>query len=121
MARERMSREELAHRTMLRTIGGLLETNPAFRRFLWTILRDLRIFASVYSRGSNVDTAYLVGRRDAGLEVIHLLKEVRPDILGLLEREGLLLDQDAKPLNPEDTDEDLPNPTDDERDPDLEP
>lgn len=118
---QRISREDLTRRTMMKNIASLLDNNPSFRRFLWTYLRDLGIFASVYSRGSAVDTTYLVGRRDAGLELIHMLKHIRPDVLGLLEREGSLMETDSKPPQQEDTDADLSNPIPDFDPDDLEP
>jgi len=117
---ERMTRQQLALNVQRRNLQTLLD-NPAFRKFCWTILTEARIFYPTYSQGSPYDTSFNEGRRALGLEVLHMLKHVRPDILGLLEREGNLLAQEieaAKPPESEDDDETpstLPDADDDER------
>jgi hypothetical protein len=116
---ERITNRELQRRLMLKGIEGLLESNSAFRKFLWTLFTDAGIFYPTYSRTSPHDTAYMEGRRSLGLEVLHILKAVRPDILGLLEREGNLFEEAARPLKSEDDLENLSNPDPDDGDPDL--
>lgn len=86
---------------MQRGLKELLANNTAFRIFLWTIFDDAGIFYPTYSHGSPYDTAFREGRRAMGLEVLHLLKHVRPDILGLIEREGNLLHQEIAAAKPQ--------------------
>lgn len=115
----RLTNEDLQRRLLLKGLETLLAESPVFRKFLWTILRDLGTFTSSYSRGSAVDTTYQVGRRDAGLEIVHFLKHVRTDVLGLLEREGNLMSEVSAPTPKPGDDNEPENPTnddDDERD-----
>lgn len=107
----RLTNAEIQRRLMLKGIASLLDESAAFRKFLWTLLKDASIFYPTYSRASPYDTSYHEGRRSLGLEVLHLLKDIRPDILGLLEHEGNLFEQAAKP--PETEDEYAPEPDDD--------
>lgn len=98
----RMTNRELQRALMLKGVEALLDQNSAFRKFVWTIMVEAGIFVPTYSRVSPHDTSHNEGRRALGLEVLHMLKNIRPDILGLLEREGNLFEQAAKPPESED-------------------
>lgn len=89
---KRMTSRELTLSVLKKNLGTLLETSPPFRQFVWTLLTDAGIFTPSHSRTSPYDTAYWEGRRSLGLEVLHMLKNVRQDILGLLERDGNYLE-----------------------------
>lgn len=110
----RMTNQEMALRTMRQNLGTLLDTSPAYRQFLWTLFVEAGIFYPTYSRRSPHDTSYNEGRRSVGLEMLHLLKAVRPDILSIIEREGNLLD--AAPPKPREDPNELPPDADDEFD-----
>src|SRR5688500_11688250 len=112
----RLNNEDLQRRLMLKGVEALLSESPAFSKFLWTWLRDLGIFIPANPRGTAHDLAYEAGRRSAWLEVLHMLKDVRPDILGLLEREGNLLS--AAIPHPREDHADLQHPDPDDFDPD---
>lgn len=116
----RLNNSDLQQRLMLKGVEALLNESPAFRKFLWTWMRDLGIFIPQNPRGTAHDLAYEVGRRAAGLEVLHMLKDVRPDIIGLLDREGNLMEEAAKP-QPREDHADLQDPDPYDFDPDLEP
>lgn len=89
--RKRLTAHDLALRVQRRGLDDLLDRSQPFKRFCWTILIEAGIFAPTYRQGSPHDTSYWEGRRALGLEVLHILKAVRPDILALLEAEGSLL------------------------------
>lgn len=91
-----LPRQEL----MRRGLAELIEANQAFRIFLWTMFNDAGIFYPTYSHGSPYDTSFNEGRRAMGLEVLHMLKHVRPDILGIVEREGNLLHREIAAAKP---------------------
>lgn len=113
---ERPTRQQLTLQVQARNLKTLLETSGPFRKFIWTILNEASIFYPTYSRSSSHDTSFNEGRRAVGLEVLHMLKHVRPDILALLEAEGNLLAKDieaAKPLDESEDDSELPNDADD--------
>lgn len=111
---KRLSRQELSMRLQNRNLKTLLEENPAFRRFVWTILKDAGIFYPTYSPRSPYDTAFAEGRRAMGLEVMHMLKHIRPDVLAIVEAEGNLLDAELQTTQPLDEAEDDLPPTADE-------
>lgn len=118
--RERPTRQQLSIMLQNRGLKELLDSSGPFRKFIFTLFTDASIFYPT-SRRSPYDTAYWEGRRALGLEVLHLLKHVRPDILSLIEREGNLLERDlqaAETPNPEDPDE---TPLPDEPDVDGDP
>ena len=92
MARERPTRQQLSLMVHHRGLKALLEEQPAFRKFIFTLFTDAGIFVPTYSHSSPYDTAFNAGRQSMGLEVLHMLKHVRPDILGLIEKEGNLLE-----------------------------
>lgn len=114
----RLSNAEIQARMQHKALGELLDNSQAFRKFLWTWMRDLGIFLPGYSRGSATDMAYEAGRRAAGLEVLHMLKSIRMDILAIIEREGTLL-EDAAIKPSEDPYENLQDPNADVGDPGL--
>lgn len=114
----RLTNAELSRQIMTRGLKDLLATNKAFRMFCLTLFNDAGIFIPTYSHGSPYDTAYREGRRAMGLEVLHLLKNVQPDILSIIEREGNLLAA-AKTPESEDDHANLPNPVSNDGDPDL--
>lgn len=93
---DRPTRSDLTMMVQHRGLKSLLTENRAFRRFLWTLFVDAGIFYPSYSRRSPYDTAYSEGRRAMGLEVLHMLKNIEPRILAVLEAEGNLLDQERK-------------------------
>lgn len=92
--RERPTRQQLSKMLLDKGLKDLLDNSGPFRKFLWTLFVDASIFYPTYSRRSPYDTSWNEGRRALGLEVLHRLKSVRPDILGLIEREGNLLERD---------------------------
>lgn len=96
MARERPTRQQLSLMVQQKGLKALIEEQPAFRKFIFTLFTDAGIFVPTYSHRSPYDTAYNAGRQSMGLEVLHLLKHVRPDILSIIEREGNLLDVEVK-------------------------
>lgn len=98
MSRERPTRQQLSLGVQRKGLESLLNESKAFRVFLFELFTDASIFYPTYSRGSPHDTSYAEGRRALGLEVLHKLKYVRPDILGLIEREGNLLSQQIEAL-----------------------
>jgi hypothetical protein len=102
-----------------RNLKNLLETSGPFRKFIWTILNEAAIFYPTYSRRSPHDTSHAEGRRALGLEVLHMLKHVRPDILSLIEREGNLLEREieAAAISASE-DEYAPQPVPDDDEPD---
>lgn len=110
----KMTRQELTLMVQKKGLESLLNESKAFRKFIFTLFAETNIFYPTYSRASSLDTAYQEGRRSVGLEVLHMLKGVRPDILGLIEAEGNLLAEDIAAVTPtdEDADADLPNPID---------
>lgn len=89
-------------------LKNLLETSQPFRQFVWTIFTEARIFAPTYSRGSPHETSYQEGRRALGLEVLHILKSSRPDILALIEGEGNLTADELEGPNAAQSPEDDP-------------
>lgn len=114
-----MTSADLTRQVQQRNLKTLLETSAPFRKFCWTILNEAHIFYPTYSRVSPHDTSHNEGRRALGLEVLHILKNAYPGVLGLLEREGNLLSetQPKPPNESEDEDEEphLPDVDDDER------
>lgn len=91
--RKRLSKADITDMVMKKNLEKLLVENQTFRQFCWTLLVQASIFAPTHSPGSPYDTSYNEGRRSLGLEVLHLLRAIRPDVLTLLEREGSLLDE----------------------------
>ncbi len=89
----RMTSHEMALRVHRRGLEQLLRDHPAFRRFLFDLFVEAGLFYPAYQRGDPGHTSYLAGRTSLGLEVLHMLKAVRPDILSLIEAEGNLLEQ----------------------------
>jgi len=119
VSRDRPTADELSRRVQQRNLGNLLDSSKPFRKFIWTLFVDAGIFYPTYSPRSPYDTAYREGRRAMGLEVLHMLKTVRPDVLSIVEREGNLLEQEitaAKPTS-EDRNANLQDDADDEFDP----
>lgn len=116
---ERPSRETLTLMVQHRGLKSLIAENRAFRRFLWTLFVDAGIFYPSYSRRSPYDTAYQEGRRAMGLEVLHMLKNLEPRILSVLEAEGNLLAQElkmaGKPSPTEELDHELSQHDDEDR------
>lgn len=108
----RMTNGDLKLAVMNRNLKTLLESSQAFRQFVFALFTDARIFMPTHSRASPYDTAYYEGRRSLGLEVLHRLKHVRPDILSLIEREGNLLEQETSAAQPQGATDELPDPTD---------
>lgn len=88
--RQTLTAQEIQLRLFRRGLKELLDNNQTFRRFVWTIMSDAGIFHPTH-RGSPYDTSYAEGRRALGLEVLHLLKSARLDILAVVESEGDLL------------------------------
>ena len=116
MARERPTRQQLSLMVQQKGLKTLIDEQPAFRKFIWTVFTEAGIFVPTYSRGSPHDTSYNEGRRALGLEVLHMLKHVQPDILAIVEREGNLLASDVQAAAPqnESEDYDAPLPYDDQ-------
>lgn len=111
----KMTRQELTLMVQRKGLESLLNDSKAFRKFVFTLFEETHIFYPTYSHSSPYDTAFHEGRRAVGLEVLHMLKHVRPDILGLIEAEGNLLANEIAAVTPidEDANENLPDPTDD--------
>jgi hypothetical protein len=87
--RRRLSNAELALKRESAELDALLN-DQRFVRFTYWLFREAGIF--VPTHGANpYDTSYREGRRALGLEVLHRLKHIRPDILALTESAGNLL------------------------------
>lgn len=93
----RLTNQDLQIRLQNKGLGALLDTSGPFRKFVFTLFTEAGLYVPTYQRGSSHGTAYLEGRRSLGLEVLHMLKHVRPDILSVIEREGNLLAIEAAP------------------------
>ena len=107
--RRRLTSHDLRLKVRNAGLATLLDTSQPFRQFVWTILIEAGIFAPTHRQGQPDTSAYMEGRRALGLEVLHMLRAIRPDVLALLEREGSLLEKQAQPQSPGDDDE---RPTD---------
>lgn len=89
---------DLKAQAYARDLKNLLGSSPTFRRFILTLLNDAGIYMPTYRQGSPAaasDHVYQEGRRSLGLEVLHELKGVRPDLLAILEAEGELIVADV--------------------------
>jgi len=111
--RPKITMHELRQRTFRADLKNLLQTSAAFRRFVWTILSEARIFYPA-TAGTSHETTINVGRQSLGLEVLHMLKHAEPSVLAILEQEGDLLAEDVKRAavapHPGETDDDREHP-----------
>jgi hypothetical protein len=111
-----MTRDDLSRQVQRKNLATLLESSSAFRKFIFTLFTDAGIFYPTYSHRSPYDTAYNTGRQSMGLEVLHMLKHVRPDVLSLIEAEGNILANEIAAVTPDTESEDedeLPTDADD--------
>lgn len=69
----------------------MVATNTTFQRFVLELFGDAGIYLPSYRQGSPNDTAFWEGRRALGLEVLHKLKNLEPNLLGILEATGYRL------------------------------
>ncbi len=108
--RPRLTAHDLKLRVQRKGLEHLLETSQVFRQFVWTILIEAGIYMPSYRRGPTDDTLFNEGRRSLGLEVLHQLRAVRPDILSLIEREDRLIPVQPETPGAEDEPQDDPQP-----------
>lgn len=79
---DRGERDELRN-TIVKMLG-----NPYGREFLFGFLREMGCFGQSTFDQSPTASAYLEGRRSAGNRLIQLMKELAPDYVYLMIKEG---------------------------------
>lgn len=60
---------------------------PQFRRFVWRKLEEAGVFNTTFRPGQPDHSAFLEGRRDAGLRVLHELHEWAPEMYEVMVKE----------------------------------
>lgn len=109
MRRPQLTAHDLKLRQQQAEDAQLLK-NPAFRRFVFALLRDAGIFTPATASTPH-GTAISVGRQSLGFEVLHRLYSADPEFLPLVMREGELLKVTAaQPPGDDDDGSDEPEP-----------
>ncbi len=115
MARGTLSLKSAEEALYRRQLATLFSESPAFRKFLWTSLRDAGIFYPTIVPGDPLMSAYYAGKAAGGLENLHLMQAITPDFLArLLTEFGFTPDARRAGPQPQEDDHELLPPSDDD-------